>query len=101
LFEDLAHRSALIGGAQQCQPAVVPVPAGKSALLEAALFAGWTNALRPRRKKRLWSGLDWLRTDPATRSGIAPVDPELVIGVRYFGRYRTGAIRNGVLLSVG
>jgi len=29
------------------------------------------------------------------------VGPELLAAVRYFGRYRTGWIRNGVLLSVG
>jgi hypothetical protein len=38
---------------------------------------------------------------PATRSDLVPVRPELVAAVRYFGRYRSGAIRDGVLLSVG
>jgi len=32
---------------------------------------------------------------------MIPVRPELVATVRYFGRYRTGWIRDGVLLSVG
>lgn len=35
-----------------------------------------------------------------TRFGLAPVHPELVAGVRNFGRYRSGAIRDDVLLSV-
>jgi hypothetical protein len=51
--------------------------------------------------KGLWEQLDQLRAGPATRSGLVPVRPELVAGVRYFGRYRSGAIRDGVLLSVG
>ena len=37
---------------------------------------------------------------PETRSGLIPVRPELVTEVRYFGRYRGGWIRDGVLLSV-
>jgi ATP-dependent DNA ligase len=51
--------------------------------------------------KGLWQLLDRLRDGPATRSGMIPVRPELVAAVRYFGRYRTGWIRDGVLLSVG
>ena len=51
--------------------------------------------------KDLWSRLDPLRAGPATRSGIVPVRPELVAGVKFFGRYRSGAIRDGVLLSIG
>jgi len=51
--------------------------------------------------KGLWRRLDPLRTGPSTRSGMVPVRPELVAGVRYFGRYRTGWIRDGVLLSIG
>jgi hypothetical protein len=27
--------------------------------------------------------------------------PDLVAGVKFFGRYRSGAIRDGVLLSIG
>lgn len=51
--------------------------------------------------KSLWQRLDRLRDGTATRSGIVPVRPELVAEVRYFGRYRTGWIRDGVLLSIG
>jgi bifunctional non-homologous end joining protein LigD len=51
--------------------------------------------------KELWRRLAPLRTGPSNRSGIVPVRPELVAGVRYFGRYRTGWIRDGVLLRVG
>jgi hypothetical protein len=51
--------------------------------------------------KGLWRRLDPLRSGPETRSGIVPVRPELVAAVRHFGRYRSGAIRDGVLLSVG
>jgi hypothetical protein len=32
---------------------------------------------------------------------IRPVHRELVPGVKFFGRYRSGAIRDGVLLSIG
>jgi bifunctional non-homologous end joining protein LigD len=49
----------------------------------------------------LWSRLDRLRAGPAGRSGVVPVRPELAAGVKFFGRYRSGAIRDGVLLSVG
>jgi len=38
---------------------------------------------------------------PETRSGLVPVRPELVAEIRYFGRYRGGWIRDGVMLSVG
>lgn len=48
-----------------------------------------------------WQRLDWLRAGPESRSGLIPVRPELVAAVRYFGRYRTGWICDGVLLSVG
>jgi bifunctional non-homologous end joining protein LigD len=51
--------------------------------------------------KDLWSRLDPLRAGPASRGGVVPVRPELVAGVKFFGRYRSGAIRDGVLLSVG
>lgn len=49
----------------------------------------------------LWQRLDPLRDGLSHRSGIVPVQPELVAGVKYFGRYRTGWLRDGVLLSVG
>jgi hypothetical protein len=45
--------------------------------------------------KDLWPRLDRLRAGPASRSGVIPVRPEPVVGVRYFGRYRSGAIRDG------
>jgi ATP-dependent DNA ligase len=48
--------------------------------------------------KGLWQRLDRLRDGPATRSGMVPVRPELVAEIRYFGRYRTGWLRDGVLL---
>jgi hypothetical protein len=51
--------------------------------------------------KDLWARLERLRIGPATRAGLVRVRPELVAAIRYFGRYRTGWIRDGVLLSVG
>jgi bifunctional non-homologous end joining protein LigD len=51
--------------------------------------------------KDLWRRIERLRAGPETRSGMIPVRPELVAAARYFGRYRTGWIRDGVLLSVG
>jgi len=51
--------------------------------------------------KDLWERLDRLRAGPETRSGIVPARPELIAAVRYFGRYRTGRIRDAVLLPVG
>jgi bifunctional non-homologous end joining protein LigD len=50
--------------------------------------------------KDLWRRLERLRDGPASRSGIVPVRPELVAEVKFFGRYRTGLIRDGVLLAV-
>ena len=49
----------------------------------------------------LWQRLAPLRDGPETRSGFVPVRPELVAAIHYFGRYRGGWIRDGVLLSVG
>ena len=51
--------------------------------------------------KDLWQRLYRLRDGPEARSGMIPVRSELVAAVRYFGRYRTGWIRDGVLLSFG
>ena len=51
--------------------------------------------------KELWHRLERLRSGPETRSGLIPVRPELVAGVKFFGRYRGGWIRDGALLSVG
>jgi hypothetical protein len=50
--------------------------------------------------KGQWQRLEGSGAGPETRSGVVPVRPRLVAGVRYFIRYRTGAIRDGVLLSV-
>jgi bifunctional non-homologous end joining protein LigD len=52
-------------------------------------------------RTRLWEALDRLRDGLPTRKGFTPVHPELVAQVKYFGRYRAGWIRDGVLLSVG
>lgn len=51
--------------------------------------------------KDVWQRLDRLRAGPETRSGLGPVRRETVAGVRHFGRYRSGAIRDGLLLSIG
>ena len=50
--------------------------------------------------KGLWPRLERRRAGPTSRAGIIPVRPELVAGVKFFGRYRSGWIRDGVLLSV-
>ena len=47
-----------------------------------------------------WPRLDRLRVGAASRAGVVPVRPELVAEVRFFGRYRSGAIRDGVLIVV-
>jgi hypothetical protein len=39
------------------------------------------------------------RADPTLRSVIVPVRSELLAEVKFFGRYRSGAIRGGVLLA--
>lgn len=49
--------------------------------------------------KDLWQRLAPLRDGPETCSGFVPVRPDLVAAIRYFGRYRGGWIRDGVLLS--
>ena len=51
--------------------------------------------------KGLWRRLDPLRAGPSARSGVIQVRPEMVAAVRFFGRYRTGWIRDGVLLAAG
>lgn len=50
---------------------------------------------------KLWRPLYRLSAGPEARSDMVPGHPEPVAAVRYFGRYRTGWIRDGVLLSVG
>jgi hypothetical protein len=42
-------------------------------------------------RKDLSQRLERLRAGPENRSGLVPVRPQLIAGVRYFGRYRTGA----------
>jgi len=51
--------------------------------------------------KDLWQRSNRLRAGPETHPfRPCPGAPERVAGVRDFGRYRSGAIRDGVLLSV-
>jgi len=38
--------------------------------------------------------------DGPVRNGIVPVPPQLQVRVKYFGRYRRGFIRDGVILLV-
>jgi bifunctional non-homologous end joining protein LigD len=47
----------------------------------------------------LWHVLDRLRAGPG-RKGFVPVRIELQAQVKYFGRYKSGWIRDGVILSV-
>ena len=49
--------------------------------------------------KGLWSELDALRCGVAKR-GVVPVSPALRAKVKFFGRYKRGAIRGGVILSL-
>jgi ATP-dependent DNA ligase len=47
----------------------------------------------------LWQVLDQLRVGPASR-GIVPVQLGLGAEVKYFGRYKAGWIRDGVMLTL-
>jgi len=49
--------------------------------------------------KGLWSGLDKLRDGPP-RKGAIPIKRALGAEVKFFGRHKGGAIRDGVILSV-
>jgi len=49
--------------------------------------------------KGLWGELDALRSGQA-RKGVIAVTPTLQVKVKFFGRYKQGAIRDGVLLSL-
>jgi hypothetical protein len=49
--------------------------------------------------KGLWSELDALRSGPI-RKGIVPVTPSLRAQVKFFGRYKRGFIRDGVIFSL-
>jgi len=44
--------------------------------------------------------LDGLRAGSADHDGVVPIEPELSAEVKFFGRHKSGAIRDGVLLSV-
>ena len=44
--------------------------------------------------------LDRLRDGLPTRKGFTPVLPELAAHMKFFGRYRAGFIRDGVLLAI-
>jgi hypothetical protein len=73
-----------------------------AAICPGGLAAGRRPAVSSASPARDYGLLDPLRDGPSTRSGMVPVRPELVAGVRYFGRYRTGGgVRDSVLLSVG
>jgi hypothetical protein len=48
--------------------------------------------------KGLWSALDPLRTGAADDRGVVPVRSEIRLTVKFFGRHRGGAIRDGVVL---
>jgi len=45
--------------------------------------------------------LDALRAGPAGRDGVVPIEPALIAEVKFFGRHKGGAIRDGVLLGAG
>jgi bifunctional non-homologous end joining protein LigD len=49
--------------------------------------------------KGLWGELDALRSGPAHKR-VVPVVPALRAQVKFFGRYKRGAIRDGVILSL-
>jgi ATP-dependent DNA ligase len=49
--------------------------------------------------KRLWNELDALRSGPAHKR-VVPVVPALRAKVKFFRRYKRGAIRDGVILSL-
>jgi hypothetical protein len=50
--------------------------------------------------KRLWTLLEAFRTGTAGDGGVVPIKPWLNAEVKFFSRYKEGAIRDGVLLSV-
>ena len=59
-----------------------------------------SNFVRPYNDRKSHSYVEQAKNSgPETRSGLIPVRPELVTEVRYFGRYRGGWMRDGVLLS--
>jgi bifunctional non-homologous end joining protein LigD len=50
--------------------------------------------------KGLWSMVDRRRIGSGGADGVFPIDPGLVVRVKYFGRHRGGAIRDGVLVAL-
>jgi hypothetical protein len=50
--------------------------------------------------KGLWAILRELRAGSLDRAGVVPIEPGLVVRVKYFGRYKGGAIRDGVLVAI-
>jgi len=50
--------------------------------------------------KGLWVMLDELRAGTNDPDYVVPIEPALVIQVKYFGRHKCGAIRDGVLIAL-
>ena len=50
--------------------------------------------------KGLWHTLDALRAGPRRKGGFIPVRLGLMAEIKYFGRFKGGLIRDGVVLSV-
>jgi hypothetical protein len=50
--------------------------------------------------KGLWAILDELRAGSVDGAGVVPMEPGLVVRVKYFGRHKGGAIRDGVLVAM-
>jgi bifunctional non-homologous end joining protein LigD len=50
--------------------------------------------------KGLWAILHELRAGSLDRAGVVPIEPGLVVRVKYFGRHKGGAIRDGVLVAI-
>ena len=50
--------------------------------------------------KGVWAILDKLRAGSLDRAGVVPIEPGLVVRVKYFGRHKGGAIRDGVLVAM-
>jgi ATP-dependent DNA ligase len=48
--------------------------------------------------KGLWSTLDPLRAGGGSRDGVVPVRSEIKVKVKFFGRHKGGAIRDGVVI---
>jgi hypothetical protein len=48
----------------------------------------------------LWGELDGRRAGPATK-GIVPIAPLLPAEIKFFGRYKGGTIRDGLIMTIG